>query len=121
MNLQLVIVGIRRALVVCVVLLIVFSTPALAGDFFQDTFDICNKVLYSVEVYDVVKGYNNSYVTKEKALELLNGARNLAFEKLTYWYMLYREEWPSFRSLEEAVSDFFCSENWCNKLCNLYY
>jgi len=109
MNSQLAIVGIKRVLVVCVALFIVFSTAALAGDFFQDTFDICNKVLYSVEVYDVVKGYNKGYVTKEKALELLNGARNLAFEKSTYWYMLYQKEWPSFRSLEDVVSNFFAA------------
>ncbi len=106
---QLALVAIKRVLIVCVVLLILFSTAALGDDFFQVNFDICNEVAHSVEVYDIVKGYNNGYVTKEKALELLNGGRNLAFEKWTYWCILSVEESLLLRSLDEVVADFFAA------------
>jgi len=85
-------VGSKGILLICVVLLIIFSTDIVAADYVQDTYDICWEVSRGLNVYDVIRGYSEGYVTKEKAVELLKGARNFGFKKLRDWQALHRQK-----------------------------
>lgn len=57
----------------------------VGADYIQDTRDICWEVAQSLDVYDIVKGYSEGYVAKEKALELLRRERSFLFKKLRDW------------------------------------
>ena len=85
-------VGSKGTLLICVVLLIIFSTDIVAADYVQDANDICWEVSRSLNVYDVIRGYSEGYVTKEKAVELLKGARNFGFKKLRDWQVLHLQK-----------------------------
>jgi len=85
-------VGSKGILLIWVVLLIIFSTDIVAADYVHDANDICWEVSQSLNVYDVIRGYSEGYVTKEKAVGLLKGARDFGFKKLRDSQVLHSQK-----------------------------
>lgn len=98
----------KEVLVICAMLLTIFSTDVVMADYIQDAQDICWKVSQTLDVGGIVRGYKEGYVTKEKILELLKEARDFAFEKLRDWQILHRQRaMIELDPFDQAVLNFF--------------
>lgn len=107
-NPQLAMVGIKRVLMICVVLLIIFSASGGATDFIVGSWNIC-KEIHGVDVSDAIDAYVGGYINQDKVLEGLFLARDSVVKSLGYWTILRREEPVEIKSLTEVVLIFFAA------------